>query len=62
MSLLGGCFLGFVLGLGCGFGFVWLLLWLWIRFFNMVVAYTLLVVAMIAKKPQKTRQALSYFV
>jgi hypothetical protein len=33
--LLGGCFLGFVLGLGCGFGFVWLLLWLWMRFFNM---------------------------
>src|SRR5665647_3935406 len=52
------CFLGFVLGLGCGFGFVWLLLWLWMRFFNMVVAYTLLVVPMIAKKPQKTRQAL----
>jgi hypothetical protein len=54
-SSVGGCVLGFVFGLGCGFGFVWLLLWLWKRFFNMVVACGLLVVAMKAQKTQKTR-------
>ena len=46
----GGCFLGFVLGLGCGFGFVWLLL-KWLRFFDMVVDSTPMVVDVKARKP-----------